>query len=67
MLELGASPEQTLMVGDTSFDMEMAAAAGASAVGVLGGSHSDDDLRQAGAVAVLEGVVALTTWLDVRA
>ena len=39
MSELGVTPEQTVMIGDTSFDMEMAQAAGVSALGVSWGYH----------------------------
>jgi phosphoglycolate phosphatase len=66
MLELSVPPHETLMVGDTSFDMEMATAADVHGVGVLGGSHADDELRQAGAVAVLPQVTDLAAWLETR-
>ena len=39
MAEAGAAPETTLMIGDTSFDMAMARAAGATAIGVAWGYH----------------------------
>lgn len=39
MAEAGATPEQTVMIGDTSFDMEMANAAGVQAIGVSWGYH----------------------------
>lgn len=37
------------MIGDTAFDMEMAAAAGADPVGVSWGYHTADELRASGA------------------
>jgi phosphoglycolate phosphatase len=40
MAEAGASPETTAMIGDTSFDMAMARAAGAHAIGVAWGYHT---------------------------
>jgi phosphoglycolate phosphatase len=49
MAEAGASPETTMMIGDTSFDMEMARAAGATAIGAAWGYHDTDALRRAGA------------------
>lgn len=49
MAEAGAAPETTLMIGDTSFDMAMARAAGAYALGVAWGYHTPDELRLAGA------------------
>ena len=50
----GASPDTTVVVGDTSFDMAMAAAAGASGIGVGWGYHESEELIAAGAVAVAE-------------
>ena len=43
------------MVGDTSFDMEMAKAAGARAIGVSWGYHPAMELRAAGADALIRG------------
>ena len=40
-----STPERTVMVGDTTFDMEMARAAGVGALGVAWGYHSIDELR----------------------
>ncbi|CUA99906.1 HAD-IA family hydrolase [Pannonibacter indicus] len=53
MGETGAEPLRTVMIGDTSFDMEMARAAGALAVGVSWGYHTADLLHGAGAHAVI--------------
>jgi phosphoglycolate phosphatase len=47
--ETGASPSRTVMIGDTSFDIEMARAAGVGAIGVTWGYHAADELRRAGA------------------
>lgn len=49
MAEAGALPHMTAMIGDTSFDMAMARAAGARAVGVAWGYHSVGELVDAGA------------------
>lgn len=46
---VGATPDNTVMIGDTSFDMEMARRAGARALGVSWGYHPDSDLIEAGA------------------
>lgn len=54
MAEAGASPQTTMMIGDTSYDMAMARAAGAHAVGVGWGYHSADDLLRAGAHRIAE-------------
>ena len=52
--EAGASPETTVMIGDTSFDMMMAREGGARALGVGWGYHAPEELRAAGASAVVE-------------
>lgn len=49
MAEAGAAPQTTIVIGDTSFDMAMAVAAGARALGVDWGYHDADDLWAAGA------------------
>lgn len=54
MGETGSRPDETVMIGDTSFDMEMAVAAGVGAVGVAWGYHPAEVLWQAGATEVLE-------------
>lgn len=49
MDEAGATAQGTAMIGDTSFDMAMARAAGARAVGVAWGYHPPSELAAAGA------------------
>jgi len=49
MAEAGASPGTTMMIGDTSYDMAMAKAASARAVGVTWGYHDHSALIEAGA------------------
>ncbi len=44
MNEAGVTPENTLMIGDTSFDMDMARAAGVRGIGVSWGYHGRDKL-----------------------
>jgi phosphoglycolate phosphatase len=52
--DAGAAPETTIVVGDTSFDMAMAAAAGAVPIGAGWGYHGPVELIEAGAIAVAE-------------
>ena len=52
--EAGSRPEETLFVGDTTFDMIMARAAGARGVGVAHGYHAPPELLAAGAERVLD-------------
>jgi HAD superfamily hydrolase (TIGR01509 family) len=56
----GASPDETVAVGDAIWDVEAASAAGVRTVAVLsGGAYDEDDLEEAGAVAVYEDCAAL--------
>ena len=52
MAEAGAAPETTVMIGDTSFDIDMGLAAGVRSIGVAWGYHAPDELIAAGAQAV---------------
>lgn len=52
MDETGAAPGATVMIGDTSYDMRMARAAGVDAIGVDWGYHTAEELLEAGARAV---------------
>ena len=52
--DAGVSPADAVMIGDTSFDMEMAVAAGVRAIGVSWGYHEPQELFDTGASAVAE-------------
>ena len=64
MAEAGAAPSETALVGDTTFDIEMAVNAGASPIGVCWGYHGADELRGAGARAVVDNFAALPAVLE---
>ena len=49
MAETGTAPARAVMIGDTSFDMQMAAAAGVPGIGVGWGYHPPEALRAHGA------------------
>ena len=53
MAEVGAEPARTIMVGDTTYDMEMASNAGVRGVGVSWGYHTPARLLEAGAERVV--------------
>lgn len=59
--ETGIAPERTVMIGDSSFDMKMAKAAGAHAIGVSWGFQAVDLLRETGADEIVEDIDALST------
>ncbi len=64
MREAGATPERTVMIGDTSFDMAMARASGARAIGVAWGYHPPQELIDAGAHVVVDEVAALAAIVE---
>ncbi|MEJ8476621.1 HAD-IA family hydrolase [Roseibium algae] len=62
--ETGAEPHRTVLIGDTSFDMEMARAGGVHGVGVSWGYHERDRLTAGGAHAVIQHFDDLYGVLD---
>lgn len=59
----GADRAQTVMIGDTAYDMAMAVNAGIRAIGVDWGYHHPDELVEAGAEAVAGSVGELRLLL----
>lgn len=66
MAVTGAAPSDTVMIGDSTFDMVMAKAAGVTAVGVSWGYNPPVKLYAAGADRVVDSVEALRFMLDAR-
>lgn len=63
MDEFAASAERTLMIGDTTHDLQMAANAGTGAIGVTYGAHVPEELQALAPLAVVDGVDELGAWL----
>jgi len=63
MREFGVEPERTLMVGDTTHDLQLAANAGAAAVGVGYGAHEVDAFGAFRPLHVAHSVRELHEWL----
>lgn len=63
MEELGAAPERTLMIGDTTHDLLMARNAGTAGLGVSYGAHLLEDLQALAPLACLDTVEELQAWL----
>lgn len=59
----GKSPSEALMIGDTSYDLEMASRAEVASVGVLTGSHGRRDLEHWDPLACLPSVTDLPAYL----
>jgi phosphoglycolate phosphatase len=64
IVEAGASPLSTVMIGDTVYDVAMARSAGAYALGVGWGYHEPEELNAAGAHAILRHFRELPPALD---
>ena len=63
MARLRVAPERTLMIGDTTHDLELARAAGTHAVGVAYGAHELEGLVAAKPLAIVHSIAELATWL----
>lgn len=61
---LGVDARETLVVGDSIYDVEMARAAGATALGVAWGTHRPDMLLAAGAAEVATSPAELSALID---
>jgi phosphoglycolate phosphatase len=60
---LGVTPRDTLMIGDTEYDLQMANNAGAAAIAVLYGAHQPQRLLEHEPLACLHGLKDLPGWL----
>ena len=63
MAQLGAAPQRTLMVGDTTHDLQMALNAGCASVGVSYGAHEPQAFDALGPLFVAHSVPQLHQWL----
>lgn len=64
MREFGAEPERTLMIGDTTHDLQMAANARADAVAVTYGAHPEEELARFSPLAFVRTFPELLRWLE---
>ncbi|MCC2677299.1 MAG: phosphoglycolate phosphatase-like protein [Ramlibacter sp.] len=63
MREFGTDPERTLMIGDTTHDLQMAVNAGCPSVGVSYGAHDTAGFDALRPQVVVHSVVELHAWL----
>jgi len=61
---LEVAPQQTVMVGDTEYDMEMATNAGAAKIAVSSGVHSAERLQQHSPLVTLNRIRDMPAWLE---
>jgi phosphoglycolate phosphatase len=65
--EVAADPGASVMIGDTSYDMVMAKAAGLAAIGVGWGYHAPEELLEAGADFIAERPADILTYMKALA
>jgi phosphoglycolate phosphatase len=61
--QAGCTAQDTIMIGDTSYDMQMAQSAGAMAIGVSWGCHDVDTLKKAGADTIIHHFSELNEFM----
>jgi phosphoglycolate phosphatase len=64
MGELGATRERTLMVGDTTHDLQLAANAGCASVAVSFGAHAHEEFAGHAPLHVAHSTADLAAWFD---
>jgi phosphoglycolate phosphatase len=67
MAELGVTAERTLMIGDTTHDLQMALNAGTARVGVSYGAHEPDTFHALEPLFVAHSMAELHAWLKENA
>jgi phosphoglycolate phosphatase len=67
MREFGASPDRTLMIGDTTHDLQLAANAGTPSVAVAYGAHQTSEFAAHAPLFVAQSVAELAAWLRTHA
>ncbi|WP_332739740.1 HAD family hydrolase [Hydrogenophaga sp.] len=67
MREFSVTPERTLMIGDTTHDLQMALNAGCASVGVSYGAHEPDAFHELKPLHVAHSVRELHDWLTEHA
>ena len=64
MSQFGVEANRTLMIGDTTHDLQMAANACVSGVGVTYGAHPKENLETLAPLTCIESVTKLHLWLN---
>lgn len=63
LVATGQPVESALMIGDTTYDLEMAARAGMRSVGLAHGVHAQEELLRHAPLAIVPDLPALADWL----
>lgn len=67
MREFGATPDRTLMIGDTTHDLQLAANAGTPSIAVSYGAHAVSEFATHSPLLVAHSVAELSAWLQAHA
>jgi phosphoglycolate phosphatase len=67
MRQFGTTPDRTLMIGDTTHDLQLAANAGAPSVAVAYGAHQPSEFAAHSPLAIAKTVAELAAWLEQHA
>jgi phosphoglycolate phosphatase len=67
MRQFGADPDRTLMIGDTTHDLQLAANAGTPSIAVAYGAHPGTEFATHSPLMVAQSVVELADWLAAHA
>lgn len=67
MRELGVEPERTLMIGDTTHDLQLALNAGCASVAVSYGAHEPDSFASFSTRFLAHSTAELSQWLQTNA
>jgi phosphoglycolate phosphatase len=65
--ELGQDMKRTVMIGDTTHDLQMAINAGAAGIGVGYGAHAESELQALNPLHVAGSIADLHAWLNENA
>jgi phosphoglycolate phosphatase len=63
MDHLGVAPKETLMIGDTEFDLQMANNAGADSLGISHGAHGVEMLKACKPLHIVDNLHEVQSWL----
>ena len=67
MRQFGTDPDRTLMIGDTTHDLQLAANAGTPSVAVAYGAHQTSEFATHSPLLVARSVAELAAWLEAHA
>ncbi len=67
MDRMGVDAQSTLMIGDSTHDLELARNAGAAAIAMTHGAHASADLSRHAPLAAVDSIGALREWLRANA